>query len=258
MTVTSTCTFILLLKVWLCHVTTTLSANAGYYMNPFLQQTQYLRLSFDPQRTSSAVVLSGHNTAVVPERPVVDNQNQLITRDSPILYNQGDIMTWDERVAERQPDLMSRGEPLALNQCQNIEDSSGQMQLNYALNPCRRKKEISVQGGDSVTFVEDTDVQKSDPCIKLVAGGSGFPAGKSANDVPDGTTSKPHPKIEDPSHCVWAIISCCSPRSNEVRHPCFELLGCPGPFWDTNPCKIGITASAVQVVDQFYSSGKRE
>jgi hypothetical protein len=153
---------------------------------------------------------------------------------------------------------MSRGEPLVLNQSQDIEDSSAQKQLNYATNPFRRKKKISVPGSDSVTFVEDTDVQKSDPCIKQVTGGSSFPSGKMANDVPDFTTSMPQPTVEDPSHCVWAIISCCSPRSDEVRHPCFELLGCPGPFWDTNPCNIGITASAVQVVDQFYSNSKRE
>jgi uncharacterized protein affecting Mg2+/Co2+ transport len=227
-------------------------------MNPFLQHTQYIRLSFDPQRTSSALVLSGHNTVVVQERPIVDDQNHLMTRDSHILDNQDDILTRDEPVVGRQPDVMYQGEPLAFNQSQNIEDPSTQMQVKYAMNPCRRKKEFSVRGGDSVTFVEDTDVQKSDPYIKLVAGGSSFPVGKRANDVPDCTSSKPHRTVEDPSHCVWAIISCCSPGSNEVRHRCFELLGCPGPFWDTNPCNKGMTASAVKVVDQFYSSGKRE
>jgi hypothetical protein len=258
MTVTSTCTFILLLIVWLCHVTTTLNASAGYYMNPFLQHTQYIRLSLDPQRTSSAFVLSGHNTVVVQERPIVDNQKHLMTRDSHILDNQGDITTRDEPVVGRQPDAMYQGEPLVLNQSQDIEDPCAQMQVKYALNPCRRRKEVSVRGGDSVTFVEDTYVQKSDPYIKLVAGGSSFPARKTANDVPDCTTSKPHPTVQDPSHCVWAIISCCSPGSNEVRNPCFELLGCPGPFWDTNPCNKGMTASAVKVVHQFYSSGKQE
>jgi hypothetical protein len=153
---------------------------------------------------------------------------------------------------------MSRGEPLVLNQSQDIEDPSAQKQLNYAMNSFRRKKKISVPGGDSVTFVEDTDVQKSDSCIKQVTEGSSFPSGKRETDVPDFTNSMPQPTVEEPSHGVWAIISCCSPRSDEVRHPCFELLGCPGPFWDTNPCNIGITASAVQVVDQFYSNGKRE
>jgi hypothetical protein len=258
MAVTSSFTFVLLLIVWLCYVTTTLNASAGYYMNPFIHQTQYLRLSFDPQRTSSVLVLSGHNEAVIPVRPVVDNQKHLMTRGSPILYNQGDIMARDEPVVDRQPDVMSRCEPLVLNQSQDIEDPYAQMQLNYALNPCRRKKKISVRGDDSVTFVEDKDIQKSDPNIKRFTGRSSFPSGERVNDVPDFTTSKPQPKVEDPSHCVWAIISCCSPRSDEGRHPCFELLGCPGPFWDTNPCKIGITASAVQVVDQFYSTGKRE
>lgn len=258
MTVTSTCTFILLLIAWLCHVTTTLNASADYYMNPFLQHTQYIRLSLDPQRTSSALVLSAHNTVVVQERPIVDDENHLMTRDSHILDNQGDIMTRDEPVVGRQPDAMYQGGPLVLNQSQDIEDPSAQTQVKYALNPCRRKEELSVRGGDSVTFVEDTDVQKSDPYIKLVAGRSSFPPRKTANDVPDCTTSKPRTTVQDPSHCVWAIISCCSPGSNEVRHPCFELLGCPGPFWDTNPCNKGMTASAVKVVHQFYSGGKRE
>ena len=258
MTVTSTCKLILVPIVWLCHVTTTLNASAGYYMNPFLQHTHYIRLSIDPQRTSSALVLSGRNTVVAQERPIVDNQIHLMARDSPVLDNRGDIMTRDERVVGRQPDAMYQGEPLVLNQSQDIEDPSAQMQVEYALNPCRRKKELSVRGGESVTFAEDTDVQKSDPYIKLVTGRSSFPERKTANDVPDCTTSKPQPTVEDPSHCVWAIISCCSPGSNEVRHPCFELLGCPGPFWDANPCNKGMTASAVKVVHQFYSSGKRE
>jgi hypothetical protein len=258
MTVTSTCTFTLSLIVWLCHVTTTLNVSAGYYMNPFLQHTQYLRLSLDGQRTPSALVMSGHNTVFVQERPIVDNQNHLMTRDSPILDKQGDIVTQDEPVVGGQPDAMYQCEPLILNQSQDIEDSSAQMQVKLAVNPCRRKKELPVRGGDSITFFEDTYVKKSDPYTNLVAGRSSFLAEKRANDVPDCTTSKPQPTVEDPSRCVWAIISCCSPRSNEVRHPCFELLGCPGPFWDTNPCNKGMTASAVKVVNQFYSSDKRE
>jgi hypothetical protein len=226
-------------------------------MNPFLQQNQYLRLSLDPQRTSSALV-SGHNTVVVQDKPLVDNQDHLMTRENPILDNQGDLMTWDESVVGSQADFMSRDEPLVWNQNQDIDNPSSQMQLKHALNPYRRTKELSVRGGDSITFVEATDVQKSDPHIELFSEGSSFPAGKRANDVPDGTTSKPHPTVEDPSRCVWAIVSCCSPGSNKVRHACFELLGCPGPFWDTNPCNKGMTASAVKVVYRFYSSGKRK
>lgn len=258
MTVTATCTLTLSVIVWLCHVTTTLNASAGYYMNPFLQHNQYIRLSLDPQRTSSALVLLGHNTVFIQERPIVDNQNHLMTTDSPIIDKQGDIMTRDEPVVGRQPDVVYQGEPLVFNQSQDTEDPSAQMQEKYALNPFRRVKEPSVRGGDSVTFVEDTDVQESYPYVKLGAGRSSFRAGERANEVSDCTTSKPHPIVEDPSHCVWAIISCCSPGSNAVRHPCFELLGCPGPFWDTNPCNKGMTASAVKVVHQFYSSGKRE
>lgn len=258
MSATSTCRFILLLIVWLCHVTTTLTASAGYYMNPFHEQTENVRLLSNPQRTSSALVLSGHNTVAVEDKPVIGNQDRLMTRENPVLDNHGDFMTWDESVVGREADSMSRVEPAVLNQSQDIDDPTAQMQLKYALNPCRRTKEFPVRGGDSVAFVEATDVHKSDPRIKIVSGGSGFPAGKTANDVPDFTSSQPNPTVQNPSRCVWAIVSCCSPRSNKVRHPCFELLGCPGPFWDTSPCNKGMTASAVKVIHQFYSGGKRE
>ncbi|XP_067010601.2 uncharacterized protein hdly [Anabrus simplex] len=57
-----------------------------------------------------------------------------------------------------------------------------------------------------------------------------------------------------PSKCVWAIISCCTPRSNVIRHECFELLGCQGAFWDVNPCDGRITQSAVKLALNFYST----
>jgi hypothetical protein len=202
--------------------------------------------------------VAGHTRVVFQEKPVVDNQDHLMTRENPILHNQDDVMIWDGSVVGSQTDFMSRDEPLVWNQSQDIDDPSVQMELKCVLNPCRRRTELSNQGGDAGASVKATDVQKSHSCIEHVSGGRRFPAGKKANDVPDCTTSKPHPTVEDPSRCVWAIVSCCSPGSNKIRHPCFELLGCPGPFWDTNPCNKGMTAAAVKVVHQFYTSGKRQ
>lgn len=55
-----------------------------------------------------------------------------------------------------------------------------------------------------------------------------------------------------PSRCIWAVISCCSPVSTNVRYACFEQLGCPGSFWDQNPCSREITAAALNVAQRFY------
>lgn len=57
---------------------------------------------------------------------------------------------------------------------------------------------------------------------------------------------------EAPSRCIWAVISCCSPVSTNVRYACFEQLGCPGSFWDQNPCSREITAAALNVAQRFY------
>lgn len=67
---------------------------------------------------------------------------------------------------------------------------------------------------------------------------------QSANAIPNG-----------PSRCVWAIVSCCTPRSTQVRHACFETLGCQGPFWDTNPCDGQITQYAAKAALEFYGTG---
>ncbi|PSN34088.1 hypothetical protein C0J52_26574 [Blattella germanica] len=76
------------------------------------------------------------------------------------------------------------------------------------------------------------------------------------NDPPDGENTDVSQL--QPTKCVWAIISCCSPGSNRVRYPCFELLGCPGPFWDSNPCQEGIASAAVRVAGDFYDSVKQD
>lgn len=62
----------------------------------------------------------------------------------------------------------------------------------------------------------------------------------------DGTSS-------EPSRCVWSIIACCSPGSRNIRYACFELLGCPGAFWDVNPCDDKVVMAAATVALNFYS-----
>lgn len=56
----------------------------------------------------------------------------------------------------------------------------------------------------------------------------------------------------EPSRCVWAVISCCSPLSNNVRYSCFEQLGCNGSFWDGNPCSREYTTAALNAAQKFY------
>jgi hypothetical protein len=94
--------------------------------------------------------------------------------------------------------------------------------------------------------------------MKHVSGGGHVLVGNRTNDISAGSANTDLPTVADPSRCVWAIISCCSPGSSNVRNPCFELLGCPGPFWDTNPCNERITGAALKVVGEFYSNGKWE
>lgn len=58
----------------------------------------------------------------------------------------------------------------------------------------------------------------------------------------------------EPSRCVWAIVACCSPGSKNIRYACFELLGCPGAFWDLNPCEERVVMAAANTALQFYMS----
>lgn len=60
-------------------------------------------------------------------------------------------------------------------------------------------------------------------------------------------------KPSKPSKCTWAILACCSPDSKNIRYTCFELLGCPGAFWDLNPCEDKVLLAASNTALQFYS-----
>ncbi|KAL1139860.1 hypothetical protein AAG570_006837 [Ranatra chinensis] len=60
------------------------------------------------------------------------------------------------------------------------------------------------------------------------------------------------PTPEEPSKCVWSIVACCAPGSRNIRYSCFELLGCPGAFWDTNPCDEKVVAAAANTALRFY------
>ncbi|XP_075217492.1 hadley [Lycorma delicatula] len=63
---------------------------------------------------------------------------------------------------------------------------------------------------------------------------------------------------EEPSRCVWAIVACCSPGSRDIRYSCFELLGCPGAFWDVNPCDEKVVMAAANSALNFYSGMNNE
>jgi hypothetical protein len=255
---TSTYRFIILVMIWLYHLATGLDINAGYYVNPFFQQPQNLRRSSVPQLTWSTYIFSGHNTVPTRDRSLVDNHNHLMTRENPVVDNHNHLMTRKNPVVDNQNHAMTQENPVVVNQGQNLDDSFKQIQPKCSLCPHRGTKELTHRGGDSVTSVKDRDVQQGGSDIKHVSGGGSVPLGSRTNDVPAGSTNTLFPTVADPSRCVWAIISCCSPGSSNIRNPCFELLGCPGPFWDTNPCNESITGTALKVVGEFYSNGKFE
>ncbi|XP_031338545.1 uncharacterized protein LOC116167343 isoform X1 [Photinus pyralis] len=65
----------------------------------------------------------------------------------------------------------------------------------------------------------------------------------------------PAPSIgNQPSRCVWAIISCCSASSNTVSYDCFEQLGCNGAFWDNSPCDSEIARAAISTAMNYYQT----
>nr|ATU82463.1 venom mucin [Lethocerus distinctifemur] len=69
-----------------------------------------------------------------------------------------------------------------------------------------------------------------------------------------GSTPAPAAKPAEPSPCVWSIVACCAPGSSKIRYSCFELLGCPGAFWDTNPCEDRVVQAAASTALKFYES----
>jgi hypothetical protein len=291
--------FIILVLTWLCHFTTSLNINAGYYVNPIFHQPLNRGRISVPQLMWSTYFVSGYNAvatqdrtsvgnenrivdnvynAMTHENPVVDSQIELTTRETPVVDsvskamirgngivenqhsrknpvtdNHNYTMTKENPVVDNQNQAMARENSVVVSQEQSLEDYSFKhTQPKCQSCPNRETKELTHRGGDSVTFV-----QQGESDIKRVLGGDA-PMGNRTNDIPAGSTNKLFPAVADPSRCVWAIISCCSPGSTTVRNPCFELLGCPGPFWDTKPCNERITGAALKVVGQFYSNGKEE
>ncbi|GLV41084.1 hadley [Carabus blaptoides fortunei] len=83
------------------------------------------------------------------------------------------------------------------------------------------------------------------------------------NFSPPMTTSPPPPSsatqgpgranTAGPDRCVWAIISCCNPASQEIRYNCFERLGCQGAFWDDSPCRREVTLAALDAAQKYYN-----
>lgn len=61
------------------------------------------------------------------------------------------------------------------------------------------------------------------------------------------------PSPNQPSKCVWAIISCCS-SSGAVSYDCFEQRGCPGPFWGKLPCESDFAKSALAAALNYYEA----
>jgi hypothetical protein len=254
--------------IWLCHLATSLNINAGYYVNPFFQQPLKLQRASGRQLIWSTYISLGPNTVAARDRSfvdsqnhpinyVVDNNNYMMTRKTPVIDNQNHDMTWKNPVADNQNHTMTHENIVVVNQDQNLDDYSFKHnQPKCSLCPHQGTKALTHRGGDSDKFVKDSDVQQGDSDVKHVSGGGQVLGGNRTNEISDGSTNTVLPTVADPSRCVWAIISCCSPGSSIVRNPCFELLGCPGPFWDTNPCNEGITGAALKVVGEFYSNGK--
>jgi hypothetical protein len=218
-------------------------------------------------------VVDNQNHDTTRKDPFVDNQNHMMTRKDPFVDNQNHTMTPENRVVDNQNHGMTRENPfvgnqnhtmtpenrVVVNQDQNLEDYSFKhIRPECSLCPHQGRKELTNRGGDSVKFVKDGDVQQGESDMKQVSGGGHVLVGNGTNDISAGSTKKLLPTVADPSRCVWAIISCCSPGSSNVRNPCFELLGCSGPFWDTNPCNEGMANAALKVVGEFYSNGKSE
>lgn len=296
MTFIYTCQFIYLLAVCLRYLTTALGASPGFYNDPFSQQphTVFVQRTWpalllwkdntvvtwdkslvDNQDRAMSLKkpvvdyqgyaltqgrpLDSHGHAKTREGPVVDNQGHAMSRNGPVVDSQDHVMTREKAIVGFQGQVTKRDKSVIDNQGQDLEDDSvKQTQQKYVLYPNRWTEELTLRGGDSITFVEDRKIQQSERDSKLISGRGNVCAGNRANEVPYDSTSSPPATVRDPSRCVWAIISCCSPTSNRVRYPCFELLGCSGPFWDTNPCSEGMTGAAIKVAGEFYSSGKYE
>jgi hypothetical protein len=213
--------------------------------------------------TRNNPVVDDRNRAMTCKNPVVDNQNQAMTLKNPVVDNQNQAMTLKNPAVDNQNQAMTLKNPVVDNhnsvvvsQEQNLDYSFKHTQPKCSLCPPQGTKELTHRGGDSVTYG-----QQEESGDKLISGGGrggDILVGNRTDHISAGSADKLLPTAADPSRCVWAIISCCSPGSSNVRNPCFELLGCPGPFWDTKPCNEKITGAALKVVGEFYSNGNRE
>jgi hypothetical protein len=198
-------------------------------------------------------LVDDQNQAMTLENPVVDDRNQAMTRKNPVIDNHNCTIIRETPVVENQNYAMARQNSVVVSRDQNLEDYSFKhTQPKCSSYPHQGTKELTHRGGDSVPYG-----QQGESDDKHISGGDVL-VGNRTNHTSAGSADKLLPTTADPSRCVWAIISCCSPGSSNVRNPCFELLGCPGPFWDTKPCNERITGAALKVVGEFYSNGKRE
>ncbi|EEZ98098.1 DNA-directed RNA polymerase II subunit RPB1 [Tribolium castaneum] len=80
----------------------------------------------------------------------------------------------------------------------------------------------------------------------------GFAKESEDSNQPSTTVSTPQFRPNEPSRCVWAIISCCSSTS-EVSYDCFEQRGCPGAFWDKSPCDNEFAQAAIEAALNYYN-----
>ncbi|XP_046671446.1 uncharacterized protein LOC124361440 [Homalodisca vitripennis] len=80
-----------------------------------------------------------------------------------------------------------------------------------------------------------------------------FPKPKPGGGSEDGVDDRGGQFDEEgPSKCTWAIVACCSPGNRNVRYNCFELLGCPGFFFDNSPCDPEIVMAAANAALEYY------
>ncbi|KAJ3667185.1 hypothetical protein Zmor_002585 [Zophobas morio] len=103
---------------------------------------------------------------------------------------------------------------------------------------------------------------KTPPLVHNPTDPEGFPAANEGVTMPPPTPPRPtrptaptrptQPAPPEPSRCVWAIISCCS-SSNDISYDCFDQRGCPGAFWDTNPCDSEFSRAAIAAALNYYN-----
>jgi hypothetical protein len=84
--------------------------------------------------------------------------------------------------------------------------------------------------------------------------GLGAPVSNQVNR-PAPSTAAPPRQADRPrelSRCTWAIISCCTAMA-DISYECFEQRGCPGAFWDNNPCDNEFAQAAIASALNYYN-----